>query len=237
MAYSLDAATEAAMAAGQIKSADLYDFYLKTSGGADLKLRCWNWPGSTTYPGTVELDGSTSAQTYESMFGRVKAAWGLRMAASLSSEPLVITLDGSRSTDDADFVGKFVDADWHQRRVRVRRVLIDIATGALNAAPHHEWRGLIDHRNLTSQDDQKQTWEVSCQGGLFRVRGRRLRTRSHEDQQRRAAGDLFYAGTAKMVALPLIWAKAPANIPGIRSNSGSGGKQGGRDAARDTELA
>jgi hypothetical protein len=235
MAFPLDSDTEAAIAAGRIKTADLVDFYLKDGAGDPLTLRCWNWPGAVAYPGTADLDGSTGDQTYESMFGRIGIAKAIRMAAALSSEPLGISLDGSRSDDDDDWVGRFVDADWHEARVRLRAVMINMATGALHALPHWEWRGLIDHRNLTTQDGKPQTWEVKCQGGLFRVRGRRLRTRSHTDQQARLAGDMFYAGTAKMVGLPLIWARSPASIPGVRSNVG-GARQGGRDAARDTEF-
>lgn len=230
MPFPLDTDTEAAIAAGRIKDAYLLDFYLD-----GLTLRAWNWPDDGAYPGTTELDGTTSNQTYESMVGRMSIARGMRQSASLSSEPLIVTLDGSKSDDDADWVGRFVDGTWHQGRMRVRCVMRSMTTGALLAQPHWEWRGLIDHRNLTSQVDQPQTWEVKCQGGLFRVRGRRLRTRSHEDQQRRSAGDMFYVGTAKMVGVPLIWAKAPANIPGIKSNGGSS-QQGGRDAARDIDL-
>src|SRR5690606_32315408 len=111
MPFPLDSDTEAAIAAGRIKTADLVDFYLRDSEGDPLTLRFWNWPDSASYPGTEDLDGSTAGNTYESMCARMGIAKGIRMAASLSSEPLVITLDGSRSDDDDDLVGKFVDAD------------------------------------------------------------------------------------------------------------------------------
>lgn len=221
MPFPLDTDTEAAIAAGRIRSADLVDLYLRDGVGDPLVLRFWDQPGEASYPGTAALDGGTSNQTYQSMYGRMAIEKTIRFAASLSSEPLVITLDGSRSSDDADIVGQFVDADWHQARVRVRQVLVNIATSALHSLPAWEWHGLLDHRNLTSQTGEPQTWQVKCQGGLFRVRGRRMRTRSHEDQQRRDAGDQFYKGTARMVGIPLMWAKSPNNVPGIRSNGGS----------------
>lgn len=220
MPFPLDSDTEAAIATGRIRDACLVDLYLADSGGAPLTLRFWNWPDATAYPGTPDLDGSTAAQTYDSLAGRFTVSRGIRQAASLAAEPLTLTLDGSRSGDDADIVGRFVDADWHQRRMRVRCVMRNLTTGALHAQPHWEWRGLIDHRNLVSREGQPQIWETTCQGGLFRVRGRRLRTRSHEDQQRRSAGDLFYAGTPKMVAVPMFWARAQASIPGVRTQGG-----------------
>jgi hypothetical protein len=214
MAFPLDAATEAAIAAGRVKSADLVDFYLKTGAGAALTLRCWTWPGSASYPGTVDLDGSTANVTYEDMSRRIGLQKTLRLSASLSSEPLVIILDGSRSSDDSDWVGRFVDANWHQARVRVRSVLLNWDSGAFHSQPHWEWRGLLDHRNLTSRAGDPQTWEVKCQGGLFRVRGRRLRLRTHEDQQRRSAGDDFYKGTAIMTSIPLNWARLATQVGG-----------------------
>ena len=123
MAFPLDSDTEAAILAGRIQSADLVDFYLKDGGGSALTLRCWNWPGSVTYPGTTDLDGSTSSQTYLQMHDRIQIAKAIRMAATLSAEPLMITLDASRADDNADWVGQFADATWHQMRVRVRSVM------------------------------------------------------------------------------------------------------------------
>lgn len=220
MPFPLDVDTEAAIAAGRIKTADLVDFYLRDGGGDPLILRAWTWPDSAVYPGTADLDGGTSNNTYESLYGRIQITKNIRMAAALSSEPMTITLDGSRSGDDEDWVGRFVDADWHQARVRVRSVMLNFATQALHALPHWEWRGLIDHRNLTLQDGKPASWEVKCQGSLFRVRGRRLKTRSHQDQQVRAAGDQFYKGTARMVGIPLMWGRLPAAIQGVQSNQG-----------------
>lgn len=226
MPYPTDSETDDAIAAGRIKSADLVDLYLRDGADAPLTLRCWNWPGAASYAGTVALDGSTAANTYESMFGRIGIAKSIRMAASLSSEALRITLDASRSTDDADWVGRFVDADWHQRRVRLRQVMLDWTTEALSSAPMWEWHGLIDHRELSQPPGQPQTWELTCQGGLFRVRGRRLKTRSHADQQERSPGDMFYVGTANMVGRPLNWAKKPGNIPGTPTGGGSAAGSG-----------
>ena len=224
MPFPLDVDTEAAIAAGRVKPADLIDFYLRDGAGDPLTLRCWTWPGEASYPGTVDLDGSTSSVTYETMYGRLAVAKQIRMAASLSSEPIVITLDGSRSDDDDDWVGRFVDATWHQARVRVRGVLRNFDTGALLSLPHWEWRGLIDHRNLSLKDGEPATWEVKCQGALFRVRGRRLKTRSHEDQQVRSAGDNFYIGTPRMVGLPLMWGRYAVGIPGVETLTGNDGR-------------
>lgn len=227
--YPTDAETDAAIAAGKIKSALLVDLYV-----APTVLRCWTWPGPALYPGTADLDGSTSDQAYESMFGRIVVPMAIRQAASLASEPIEIQIDGSRSGDDEDFVGRFVDSDWHQARVRVRQVLLNWETETLASLPMREWRGRLDHRELVQPalpDDGAPpplVWNVTCQGGLFRIRGRRLKTRSHADQQLRSAGDMFYAQTAIQVGLTFNWSKAPGAKPGTVAGGGAtGGSSGG----------
>jgi len=218
MPYPLDAESEAALAAGRLCTADLVDFYLADSEGAPLTLRAWSWPGEIDYPANDAID-DTDPVTYESMHKRMDVAKSVRLAATLAAEPLQIVLDGSRSADDDDWVGRFVDADWHQRPMRIRQILFNFDTQASATDPVWEWHGRLDHRQLSTQKDQPQTWSVSCEGGLFRVRGRRLHTRSHADQQRRLAGDLFYRGTPNMVGRPLVWAKAQGNVVGAAGGS------------------
>jgi len=227
MPYETDAATEAGIASGRIKAADLVDLYIKTALDAPLILRGWTWPGSASFPGTVSMDGSTAANTYETLYNRIAIPKSVRMAATLASEPLEISLDGSRSSDPTDFVGKFVAANWHQGKIRVRQVMLNFDTEALGAVPMWEWRGRLDHRELIQGPDAPAVWKVTCQGGLFRIRGRRLKTRSHADQQIRDAGDTFYVGTANMVGRPLNWAKKVGNIPGQATGSGGGAAGGG----------
>lgn len=230
MPYPLDAATEAAIAAGRIKTADLVDFYAKTEGGENAFLRGWDWPGPCSYPANdpAEIDGAVGASNvaYEPLYGRIVVNKQLRLSATLASEPCVIMLDASRSGDDEDWVGRFVDRNWHQCRMRVRQILLNFETEEASTDPVWEFHGLLDHRNLTRKAGEPLAWEVKCQGGLFRVRGRRMRTRSHDDQQKRKAGDMFYRATPLMVAVPLIWAKANASIPAVVTRGGSSGSGG-----------
>lgn len=225
MPYPLDSETEADIAAGRLTSCDLVDFYVKDDDGEPAFLRAWTWPGSLSFPANdpAEIDGAVGASnvTYEPMPGRLTVAKGLRLAASLASEPCMLTLDASRTGDDADWVGRWVDSNWHQCRMRVRSVAMNPQTLALRTDPHWEFHGLLDHGNLKRKDDDPKVWEIKCQGGLFRVRGRRNHQRTHENQQRRLAGDTFYQGTPKMVGAPLVWAKSPANIPGVQSSGGT----------------
>lgn len=126
-------------------------------------------------------------------------------------------------------------------QIRIRQVARNWDTDAFHALPLREWRGLLDHRELVepATPEEPRIWNVTCQGGLFRVRGRRLSTRSHADQQRRSAGDMFYVGTANMVGRPLSWAKSPGNIPGSSTGGGStasGGTVNGGPANKGREY-
>lgn len=220
MPYPIPPELEDAIEAGRAISADLFDFYVKDSEGAALTLRCWNWPGTIDYPANDHI--TSGDVTYEDMHGRIGAEKALRLSASKAAEPLRMTLDGSRSGDDEDFVGRFVDADWHQGRMRLRQITLDSATMLAASAPAWEWHGRLDHRNLTMRKDQPGVWDLTCEGGLFRVRGRRLRTRTHADQQRRSEGDMFYQATALMVGVPLVWAKEQGNVVGAAPPAKSG---------------
>jgi len=220
MPYPVPPDWEDQVAAGRFITADLVDLYCADGVGDPLTLRWWNWPGTIDYAANDDPDGdgdlSADPVTYTCMYGRLLVQKALRQSASLSSEALRLTLDASRSGDDEDQVGIFVDADWHQRPVRVRQILLDTVDGTTPTDVVWEWHGLLDHRQNSVKNNQSNVWEVTCQGGLFRVRGRRLKTRSPEDQQRRAPGDRFYDGTAKMVGRPLVWGKQPTTGPGTK---------------------
>lgn len=222
MPYTLDSAAEAALAAGRMVSALLMDLYCKDGDGDPLTLRFWNWPGTLDYPANDHVDDDDPV-TYQSLLRRVSVDVGVRFTATLTAEPMTINFDSSRAGDDADLIGQFADANWHQGRVRARRVLLDFSTQESPSDPVWEWRGRMDHRVFQRQAQDEQTCVLTCEGGVFRVRGRNMHTRTHLDQQRRLAGDLFFQGTAIMVGLPAMWAKAPANIPGVKNPPAPGG--------------
>jgi hypothetical protein len=159
----------------------------------------------------------------------------IRFTATLASEPLKITVDGSRSLDDDDIVGQWVKSDWYQRNVRVRQVVINPASGAVLEGACWEWNGRMDYRQRPRQGDQPLAWELTCQPGLFRVQGRNMHTRTHADQQRRLAGDLFFQGTPAMVALQPVWGRTTANVPGIRASFTGGGGVNGVNGANTNE--
>lgn len=229
MPHILSPEAEAAFAAGLIAPVVLVDFYLADGAGDPLTLRMSSREFALSYAANDEVDG-TDAVAYSPMFQRMTVDLSVRQAIGFASQPITITLDGSRAGDDEDVSGQFADADWHQRPMRVRLIVVNVETLATPSAPEYEWRGRLDHRAFRRQPDQPSQIVITAQGGIFRVRGANRRLRTHEDQQRRMAGDMFFSGTAKMIAAGIVWGKNPnrPGIPGGGSSFGGGVGTGGK---------
>ncbi len=229
MVYPVPTEFDDAVADGRLKHAYLVDLYVADGVGDPAPLRVWNWPDSTIYPANDTIDG-TDDVTYQSMVRRMRINREIRQSATLASEPLQIVFDGSRVGDDEDIVGQFFDADWHQRLIRVRQIPMAFATNALAPSPSWEWHGRMDYRQHARSAGQERLLTLTCMGGTFRIRGRRMHTRTDADQRRRSATDAFFSGTPQMIAVPPNWARATANIPGAR------GVPGGRNLSRDNTF-
>ena len=244
MPYPLSSDAEALIATGRLGKAMLVDLYCADGDGDPLTLRLWDRPGTFSFiandlvdgPGRSDPPALDDMVTYLSMRGRMQVQREIRFTATLASEPLKIMLDGSRSGDDDDLVGQWVDADWHQRNVRVRQVAINKDTGAALPDPVWEWNGRQDYRQRPRQAKLPLQWQLTCQPGMFRVQGRNQHTRTHADQQRRLSGDLFFQTTPAMVGLQPVWGRTTANVPGMRSTSAGGGGGGGAGAGQIDKL-
>lgn len=221
MPYPLPADARAMFEAGRMAPALLVDLYTSPV------RRWWLWPGDLLYPANDSIDGASEV-TYVSIEGRMQVDYAVKASASLSSEPLVITLDGSRAGDNDDAIGAWVDQDWHQRSVRARLVLLDFDTRLSPTDPVWEWRGRMDHRAFNRQPGEDSRIVLTCEGGLFRIRGRRMHTRTDQDQRRRLSSDRFFDLTPVMVTRQPVWGKSIANIPGTTGGGGGGGGVNGR---------
>jgi hypothetical protein len=215
MPYNLSTEASSALASGRMAIAVLIDLYL--DGGP---LRVWNWPGQLAFPANDALGGAGDV-TYQSLFQRMEVTRSIQQTASLQAEPLTVVFDASRAGDDEDLIGQFTDGAWHQRKMRVRVILLDSETFVSPIDPVWEWHGRMDHREFMRQPGQPTQVRLTGEGGLFRIRGRNLRTRSHEDQQRRQSGDLFFREVAQMVAIPISWNRS-APLPTVSVGAPAG---------------
>lgn len=232
MPYPLSPDAEEKLAAGRLATVLLVDLYCADDDGpAPIRLSSWHL--ELSYPANDALNDDDSVN-YLPFFGRMTVNRDIRFSQTLSSEPCKITLDGSRAGDDEDPVGLFTDRDWHQRKVRVRQILLDPETWSGSTTPIWEWNGRMDKRQYVRQAGEAQQLTLTNESGLFRIRGRNMHTRTHADQQRRKAGDLFFQPTPLMVGLPIVWGKNVVDLPG-GGHFSSGGGGGGANGANNNE--
>lgn len=167
----------------------------------------WSWPGVLNYESVAYQDG----------FQRFTFQTSLKATQGLGSNPFSFVLDGSALSDNEDLIGAWWDSDWHLKPVRVRKVRLsgNPASGVVTVlGVRRTYWGTQDERQRVTADDIPTTVELTCTAGVFKVRGRNLRTRTHADQQLRSPGDLFYKNTAAKVGVVPPWGRNDGDIPG-----------------------
>jgi len=213
MAIPLTQSAQDALDAGKLIPATLIDFYC-----ADIILHGWSWPGELVFEGVQ----------YESLYERITITKRVKTSATLASSPMTIALDASRARDDTDIIGKFIDADYHQSKIRVRTVQLNLNTDPITIdGVLDEYNGRMDVRPINHAPNQEHIIELRCEGGIFRLRGRNMRARTHEDQQIRAPGDRFFEHTPRRVVENPYWGVKPENMPANADfQTGSAGGRG-----------
>ncbi|WP_022697933.1 hypothetical protein [Euryhalocaulis caribicus] len=207
---------EAAAASRQMESAWLFDFYVLPD-----TLRCWDKYGAIT----------VDDEDYESMAGRIRIEGEMRSKIGLSSEPLIITMDGSDGLDDAtpgeeSVSARFLDSTWSQRKVRIRQILFTPGTShSQQIGIVREWNGYLDFRTRSGARNRPTEIEINCESGTFFYNDASNHTRTYADQQLFSPGDLCFERTPTAVKETLPWWKRRTAIPG---RGGSGGSGGGR---------
>lgn len=224
MPFPLDSTFETRRDSGRWGDAHLVDLYC-LDGETEATIRVCDRAEPITFDADDAIDG-TDPVTYEALSSRVRIDRNIKFQQSLATDPLKIYFDGSRAGDDDDPIGEFTDLTWHQRAIRVRQISFDADTGATPSEPVWQWVGRMDFAQYVRAGTEPVQLVLTSQGGLFRVRGRNMKTRTHEDQQRRAPGDLFFQDLPKMVGIPLNFGKKAIEIRGAYRGglNGIGGK-------------
>lgn len=193
MALLFTPAVQAKWDAGLLHQAILLDLYCENE-----TLHGWTWPGPMEFEGI----------TYESLYEIVHIDTEVQLSLGLQAPETEITFDGSRVTDHDHFVGKFWQSVWHQRRMRWRIVLIEPEADPMSVVGIIEsYHGRMDYRSEIEAPGGVDVVTLSCEGGLFRVRGRNMHTRTHADQQLRAPGDRFFDLVSEKQATNPVWGK------------------------------
>jgi len=204
-----------ALNAREVAIAWLLDLY--TDEGT---LRCWDKGIPITYGGDA----------YEALSDRWRVDGEIRLGADLAAEPLTLVFDGAPQSDDTSFVGRLVDRAWHQRRMRLRGLLLDTSSNFTTAIGiHMEWNGWMDTLQTSDAPGQPASIVLSCEGGILRALDRNLTTCTDTDQKRRLSTDQFFRNVALKPSQDVPFGTTWANIPGGQGGSNGGSFGGGNN--------
>lgn len=211
MPLPIDTDTRNALAAREVACAWLLELFCETEGGSPLTLRGWD---------------KTEAVTYDSVdFEPLGDGWGLsgeiKSGADLVAEPLTIWFDGATQLDDESFVGRLLDLRWHQRKVRLRQLLLNPSTNFVTAiGVVMDWRGFMDQIAAPEGDDGPSRVVLTCESGTFRARARNMTTVTDRDQRVRDADDASFRNIATKPFQSVPFGTSWSNIPGVRAGTG-----------------
>lgn len=210
MPLPLDTATRNALAAREIAHAWLLELFCYSPGGSPATLRGWDKTEAITYGGNT--------------FEALGDAWGvsgdIKVGADLVAEKLTIWFDGAKQLDDASFIGRLVDRRWHQRRLRLRQLLLVPSSNFVTAVGvAFDWRGFMDTLDAPEGGDGPSRVTLSCESGTFRARARNMTTVTDLDQRRRDAADASFRNIAVKPFQSVPFGTTWANIPGSRVSS------------------
>lgn len=198
-----------ALAAREVAHAWLLDLY--TTEGT---LRCWDQIVPVTFGG----------DDYEPLGDRWRIEGEVKVGVDLTPEPLTLVFDGAPQLDDASFVGRLVDRSWHQRRMRLRGLLLNVTSNFTTPiGVHLEWNGWMDTLETSDGVGDVSTIILNCEGGLLRALDRNYTACTDADQRRRLLTDQFMRNVALKPSQEVPFGTTWQNVPGGRGYGGSGG--------------
>lgn len=209
MPLPIDSTTRTALAAREVATAWLLELFCESAGGSPAYLRGWDKTEAITYGGST--------------FEALGDAWGvsgeIRAGADLVAEPLTIWFDGSKQLDDASFIGRLLDRRWHQRKLRLRQLLLTPTSNFVTAVGVvMDWRGFMDTLDAPEGGAGSSRVTLTCESGTFRARARNMSTVTDLDQRRRDASDASFRNIATKPFQDVPFGLSWSSIPGYRGS-------------------
>lgn len=212
MARTISAAGKAALAAGRIKVAYLFEVVTD-----EITKRI----------NTLNFDISYDGVTWDKSPTNWTLPDGIPVSRSLTPEPFPLQFDGGDESDTSTFIGDLLTRTWHQRPVRFFGLLFDPTDGS-QIAMFYEWQGRADKIVASRGMDGAAIVTLTCESGVFRALERNLSTVGAQDQKRRDATDTMFRNMALKQGQQVPFGVSWSNIPGYRANYGSNiGGEGG----------
>lgn len=213
MPLPLTTAARNALAAREVHHAWLLELF--TDEGT---LRAWDKNEDIVY----------GSDTFEGIGDKWTIAGDIQMGVDLIPSPISLRFDASLQNDDTSFIGRLVDRSWHNRKVRLRGLLLD--TSQQFTTPigvHLDWNGFMNELETSDAVGQPTLIVLTCEGGVFRALDRNLTKCTDADQRRRNANDAFFQNVALKPQQNIPFGRKWSDVPGGRGGSSGGGGGGG----------
>jgi hypothetical protein len=188
-----------------------------------VTLRGWNQLTAMTFEG----------QTWEALGGQFEIVGEIAGGVDLQTEPFGVSFDGGRQHDNASFIGRLLDATWHQRAIRVRQLIMQPGTNFVTAvATALDVRGRMQTIEAAEGETGPSTVQLSCESGTFAVFGRALTVLSDADQRLRDPDDTSMRDIATKPFEDIPYGVSYAALPGTAVTGGRG-INGGNENTRE----
>ena len=186
---------------------------------ADEPLHC------STLLVPFSYDLGEGAVTYEPMGERwLPAEDAISMGTDLEPTPLTMSFDASRVGDDSDFIGRFVDRQWHQRHARMTLLTFAVNTNFVTPiAPVVQWEGSMDFIDTPKTDGSPPRLALTLESGTFHYLARNVQTRTDENQQRFFPGDKFFQDLPALLGKQVPWHRSWSDIAAPAGTSKASG--------------
>ena len=154
----------------------------------------------------LTLDDGQGAVTYEPVGGRIVLPSEITEDQSLDGDTIEIQFDSTRAADNSDFVGRLVDSQIVQRRIRIRSVLFRPNTN--KTVPiwlFNEQQGVVDELSDRIAVGSPSTLTFSISSGTFEYLERRESNYTPAHQRLLYSGDTSLDRLAQLSGLTLRW--------------------------------
>lgn len=211
MPLPIDSDTRDALAAREVATAWLLELFCESTGGSPAYLRGWNQTEAITY----------DSVSFEALGDRWGVAGEIRAGADLVAEPLSIWFDGATQLDDASFIGRLLDRRWHQRKIRLRQLLLVPTSNFVTPiGVVMDWRGFMDTIETPEGGSGSSRATLNCESGTFRARARNMTTVTDRDQRLRNADDASFRNIAVKPNQDIPFGTSWSTVPGYRQAGG-----------------
>jgi len=124
-----------------------------------------------------------NGKTYLPMGDQIQLNGELKTGVDLVPEPFPVMFNGEEQLTSGSPIRNLLTRTWWQRQVYIYQVLFEPASNwQTPIAIHYQWYGFMDTIEDAVDEGKPSGIILNCESGIFRARGKNLRTYTDKDQ-------------------------------------------------------